>query len=113
VTRRPGAYVVPDGGPVVLDRPDTVERVDDGSGGDSGLEGWFCISTAPWVCADCKQRFEHVVAEGSHLIVVWPEKDDPNLLKWAQKAVDNRMSPRVKEYEESMGGCTSYYALRL
>lgn len=111
--KRPGVYVRDSIGPAVLDRPGTVERVDDGSGGDSGVEGWFCITTDPWVCPDCKQLFQHVISDEDHRIVVWPEKDDPNLLRWAKKAVEIRLNPRVKEYEESMGRCKSYYALRL
>ena len=43
-------------------------------------------------------------------ILVWQERDDPNLLWHAQRAKDVGRNPRVVGYEESFGLSASYYA---
>ncbi len=78
---------------------------------DSGQDytGWYCIATDPWPCpADgCPFVAMHITA--AHLVICWPEMDDPNLLTHAQIAKEVGRNPRVTEYEPAMGAACSYY----
>ena len=49
----------------------------------------------------------HITA--AHLVICWPEMDDPNLLTHAQIAKEVGRNPRVIEYQTSMGPACSYY----
>ncbi len=46
----------------------------------------------------------------AHLILVWQERDDPNLLRHAERAKQFGRNPRVVPYERSFGPSASYYA---
>ena len=46
----------------------------------------------------------------AHLILVWEERDDPNLLWHAQRAKEVGRNPRVVAYEREFGPSASYYA---
>ena len=46
----------------------------------------------------------------AHLILVWEERDDPNLLRHAERAKRVGRNPRVVEYEPAFGPSASYYA---
>ncbi|MCU0309306.1 MAG: hypothetical protein MUE51_16400 [Thermoleophilia bacterium] len=78
---------------------------------DSGQDytGWYCIATDPWPCpADgCSFVAMHITA--AHLVICWPEMDDPNLLTHAQIAKEVGRNPKVVEYEPVMGAACSYY----
>jgi hypothetical protein len=78
--------------------------------GDSDHRGWFCIATDPFPCpADgCGFVAEYMTA--AHLILVWEERDDPNLLRHAGRAKQVGRNPRVTEYRSSFGASASYYA---
>ena len=78
-------------------------------GGDDHA-GWFCVGTDPFPCpaAGCDFVAEYMTA--AHLILVWEERDDPNLLWHAQRAKEVGRNPRVVGYEESFGPSASYYA---
>ena len=55
----------------------------------------------------------HFVAEfmtAAHLILVWEERDDPNLLRHAERAKRVGRNPHVVEYEPAYGPSASYYA---
>ena len=80
---------------------------DDGS--DDYL-GWYCIRTDPFPCpaAGCTFVAGHMTA--AHLVLVWEERDDPNLLWHAQRAMEVGRNPRVVQYEQSFGPSASYYA---
>ena len=73
-------------------------------------EGWFCVSTNPFPCPaeGCTFVAEHMTAV--HLILVWENQDDPNLLRHAQRAKEVGRNPRVVEYQASFGPSASYYA---
>jgi hypothetical protein len=73
-------------------------------------DGWFCVRTDPFPCpaADCTFVAEFMTA--AHLILVWEERDDPNLLRHAQRAKEVGRNPRVVEYASSFGPSASYYA---
>lgn len=45
----------------------------------------------------------------AHLIIVWPENDDPSLLRHAAAARDVGRNPKPIEYEKSFGPACSYY----
>jgi hypothetical protein len=46
----------------------------------------------------------------AHLILVWEQRDDPNLLRHAERAKRVGRNPRVVEYEPAFGPSASYYA---
>lgn len=79
---------------------------------DSGSDysGWFCVSTDPFPCpaGGCTFVATHMTA--AHLILVWEERDDPNLLRHAQRAKEIGRNPRVVSYESGLGPSASYYA---
>ena len=77
---------------------------------DADHSGWFCVATAPFPCpaSGCEFVAEHMTA--AHLILVWEQRDDPNLLRHAQRAKEVGRNPRVVEYHSSFGPSASYYA---
>jgi allantoinase len=46
----------------------------------------------------------------AHLVLVWEEQDDPNLLRHAQRAKEVGRNPRIISYEIGFGPSASYYA---
>jgi hypothetical protein len=78
-------------------------------GGDDHA-GWFCVGTDPFPCpaAGCDFVAEYMTA--AHLILVWEERDDPNLLRHAHRAKEVGRNPRVVEYRPEFGPSASYYA---
>jgi len=80
---------------------------------DDGAEdhaGWFCVETNPFPCpaSGCDFVAEYMTA--AHLILVWEERDDPNLLRHAERAKEVGRNPYVVEYRPSFGPSASYYA---
>jgi hypothetical protein len=73
-------------------------------------DGWWCVRTDPFPCpaAGCLYVAEYMTA--AHLILVWQERDDPNLLWHAQRAKEVGRNPRVVSYEPVFGPSASYYA---
>ena len=101
---------IPDAGTILLDEHGTDVEEDlwtDDTGTDHG--GWHCVATNPFPCpADgCDFVAEHMTA--AHLILVWQDRDDPNLLRHAQRAKEAGRNPRVIEYESGLGPSASYY----
>jgi hypothetical protein len=78
---------------------------------DSGADytGWFCLRTDPWPCpaVGCMFVATHITA--AHLIIVWPERDDPMLLQHAGIAKEVGRNPKVESYEAGFGPACSYY----
>ena len=81
--------------------------IDEGSGDHAG---WFCVRTEPFPCPAAGCSFVAEFMTASHLILVWQEMDDPNLLRHAQRAKEVGRNPRVVGYEPSFGPSASYYA---
>lgn len=81
--------------------------IDEGSGAHAG---WFCVRTDPFPCPAAGCSFVAEFMTASHLILVWQEMDDPNLLRHAQRAKEVGRNPRVVRYEPSFGPSASYYA---
>jgi hypothetical protein len=72
--------------------------------------GWFCVRTAPFPCPAAGCGFVAEFMTAAHLVLVWQERDDPNLLRHAQRAKEVGRNPRVVTYEPSYGPSASYYA---
>ena len=72
--------------------------------------GWWCIRTAPFPCPAPGCTFVAEFMTAAHLILVWEERDDPNLLFQAQRAKEHGRDPRVAAYERGFGPSASYYA---
>jgi hypothetical protein len=77
---------------------------------DDDHTGWFCVRTDPFPCPapGCSYVADFMTA--AHLILVWEESDDPNLLWHAQRAKEVGRNPRIVAYERGFGPSASYYA---
>src|SRR5215470_18846614 len=102
---------VPAAGQVVVDEPllETEEGLWQEDAGDDH-EGWFCVRTDPFPCPAPGCDFVAEFMTAAHLILVWEERDDPNLLRHAQRAKEVGRDPRVVTYEPVFGPSASYYA---
>jgi hypothetical protein len=101
----------PERGSLLLDEEQAVEGEelweDDGAG---DYQGWYCVRTDPFPCPAPGCTFVAVHMTAAHLVLVWEERDDPNLLWHAQRAKEVGRNPRVISYEQSFGPSASYYA---
>ena len=77
---------------------------------DEDHAGWFCVATAPFPCPAAGCDFVAVYMTAAHLILVWEERDDPNLLRHAQRAKQVGRDPHVVSYRPAFGPSASYYA---
>ena len=80
----------------------------DDAGGDHA--GWFCVRTDPFPCPAAGCSFVADFMTAAHLVLVWEERDDPNLLRHAQRAKEVGRNPRIVTYEPEFGPSASYYA---
>jgi hypothetical protein len=80
----------------------------DEGGGDHA--GWFCVRTEPFPCPAPGCSFVAEFMTAAHLVLVWEDRDDPNLLRHAQRAKDVGRNPNVVEYRPEFGPSASYYA---
>lgn len=103
------------GGPVVAPVDPLVDHEEgidedlwtDDSGED--YSGWYCVRTDPWNCPAEGCSFIARFLTAAHLVIVWPELDDPSLLRHAAAARDVGRNPKVDVYEPAFGPATSYY----
>ena len=72
--------------------------------------GWFCVRTDPFPCPAEGCFFIAEFMTAAHLVLVWQERDDPNLLRHAQRAKEVGRNPRIVSYESGFGPSASYYA---
>ena len=72
--------------------------------------GWYCVSTDPFPCPAPGCAFVAEFMTAAHLILVWEERDDPNLLRHAGRALEVGRNPRVVTYAVAYGPSASYYA---
>jgi hypothetical protein len=101
----------PETGRVVFETPEFLAEEDLWT--DAGNEdhaGWHCVSTDPFPCPADGCVFVAEFMTAAHLILVWEERDDPNLLRHAQRALKVGRNPRVVEYDPGFGPSASYYA---
>jgi hypothetical protein len=88
-----------------------VESEEVQAGDHSGdFDGWYCVRTDPFPCPADGCAFVAVFMTAAHLILVWEQQDDPNLLKHAARALDVGRNPRIVGYEQRFGPSASYYA---
>jgi hypothetical protein len=99
----PGRALVVDPG---LAHDEELRQTDDGT----DHQGWFCVRTDPFPCPAAGCDFVAVFMTAAHLILVWEQRDDPNLLHHAQRAKEVGRNPRIDAYEPSFGPSASYYA---
>lgn len=85
----------------------TTTEITTDKGQDQEYAGWYCIETNPWPCACGEFVAHHITA--MHLILLWPEDDDPRMLKVANEAKKVDRNPRVVEYEIQFGPAISFY----
>jgi len=98
-------------GTVTLEELELAELEDlwqDDSGADHS--GWFCVATDPFPCPASGCAFVAEFMTAAHLILVWEQRDDPNLLRHAQRAKEVGRNPHVVSYESAFGPSASYYA---
>ena len=72
--------------------------------------GWFCVRTDPFPCPAAGCGFIAEFMTAAHLVLVWEERDDPNLRWHAQRAKDVGRNARIVEFERAFGPSASYYA---
>jgi hypothetical protein len=89
-------------------RVDVDERIATNDNDADDLSGWFAIATDPFPCPAEGCPFIARFMTASHLILVWPRDDDPDLLAQAVRARDAGRNPRIVEYEHSMGRAISW-----
>ena len=100
----------PQRGTITLEDVDLAEEEQlwtDDTGADHA--GWFCVATDPFPCPAPGCTFVAEFMTAAHPILVWQERDDPNLLRHAQRAKEVGRNPRVVSYEPSFGPNASYY----
>lgn len=93
----------------VLDRPvfdQDIELARDDE--DVDYSGWFCVATDPFPCPAPGCDFVALHMTAAHLIVVWPDGDDRDLLTYARDAQRVDRNPRIVEYERALGPCIPY-----
>jgi hypothetical protein len=98
-------------GSVLFEEEQLVEEEElwtDDSGED--YSGWFCVRTDPFPCPAAGCSFVAEFMTAVHLILVWVDRDDPNLLWHAQRAKEVGRNPRIVAYKPSFGPSASYYA---
>ena len=78
--------------------------------GGTDHSGWFCVRTNPFPCPAPGCEFIALFMTAAHLILVWEERDDPNLLRHAQRAKEVGRNPSVVDYQDAYGPSASYYA---
>jgi len=103
--------VEPERGSIVSSEEELAEEEELWTSDDeSDHEGWFCVATDPFPCPAAGCLFVAEFMTAAHLILVWQERDDPNLLWHAQRAKEVGRNPRVVAYEEPFGPSASFYA---
>jgi hypothetical protein len=99
---RPGVYV---------EEPELIEEEELWTGDtDADHSGWYCVATDPFPCPASGCSFVANFMTAVHLVLVWEKRDDPNLLRHAERAKEVGRNPRVVEYEAAFGPSASYYA---
>jgi hypothetical protein len=97
-------------GRAVLEREELTEEDLWTDEGGTDHDGWFCVSTDPFPCPAAGCDFVALFMTAAHLILVWEQRDDPNLLRHAQRAKEVGRNPRVVVYESAFGPSASYYS---
>jgi hypothetical protein len=97
-------------GHIVLEHTHVAEEEELWIDQDAEHDGWFCVRTDPFPCPAPGCAFVAEFMTAAHLILVWQDLDDPNLLRHAARARDVGRNPRVTGYRSEFGVSASYYA---
>jgi hypothetical protein len=100
----------PGTGRVVFESVEYLAEEELWTGDENDHAGWHCVSTDPFPCPAAGCIFVAEFMTAAHLILVWEERDDPNLLRHAERAMRVGRNPHVVEYSRGYGPSASYYA---
>ena len=100
----------PEGGQLIVEEGELAESEELWTEDGVDHAGWFCVATDPFPCPASGCSFVAEFMTAAHLILVWQERDDPNLLRHAQRAKDVGRNPKIVVYEPGFGPSASYYA---
>src|SRR6187431_708405 len=67
-------------GTLIIEDLELVAEEDLWAGGEDEHAGWFCVRTDPFPCPATGCTFVADFMTAAHLVLVWEERDDPNLL---------------------------------
>ncbi len=72
---------------------------------ESGTDytGWYCVRTNPWPCPADGCVFVAHFLTAAHLVILWPEADDPNLLRQLEGTRD-QLQHRFDALAEELRG---------
>jgi hypothetical protein len=71
---------------------------------DSEYDEWYCVQIKPITC-DCGRIMCYVEPDWCHRIVVWEQKDHPDLLNNCIEAKRLGFDPVVVQYHAYLGHC--------
>jgi hypothetical protein len=60
-------------------------------------------------CVGCKRPLRFVELDEKHVIVVWEENDDEDMLRIAQAFKERDLQPRIVEYEVMFGRAHEFH----
>ncbi len=86
----------------------TLERIDEDGPGES-YGGWYAVATRPFPCPVEGCRFVAHAMTAAHLVLVWPESDDPAMLSFCSDAKKFGRDPKVVEWAPALGPALSFY----
>ena len=75
---------------------------------DEEYEGWYCVQHNPVTCGGCGQPVCFIEPPTLHLIVVWEEKDDADMLRIAARLQKIDYEPIIVKYYPLLGPCIPY-----
>lgn len=100
--------ILTEGHPAVTkSHTDTVEELDIYSV-DSTYEGWYCVRIIPTRCSGCGFVMQYLEPDNHHLVLVWEESDDDELLDIASRTKADGLDPHIVEYEPGFGAAVEY-----
>ena len=78
---------------------------------NASYEGWYCLNVKPMTCPGCGSVVAYLEPPDFHLIVVWEEKDDDRLLRFAAELKKLGAEPRIEIYYPMLGDCIPWEAV--
>ena len=72
---------------------------------DHDLANFFCIQIKPFKCRGCRKMLCYACVGPDHVIIVFPDKDDENLIVMMQTLQGDEYDPYVVKYSQLYGPC--------